>query len=66
VQSDEQHALSYHRIRIQKEVHHDGNSTVTGLHFEEYIPHNIDPKNRKSMKFPKGPRIDPSAFNHPV
>jgi hypothetical protein len=66
VQSDAQHTLTYHKIRIEKETHHDGSTTATGLNFNEYIPHSIDPKNRKSMKFSKGPRIEPAAFSHPV
>jgi hypothetical protein len=67
VQSDVHHELLYHRIRIQKETHHDGSTTATGLTFDDYVPHTIDPKkNRKSLKFGKGPRIEPAAFNSPV
>lgn len=47
VQSDHQHTLTYHKIRIQKDYHHDGSTTATGIVFDHYEPAPFDAKNRK-------------------
>lgn len=68
VTSNHLHDLIYHKIRIQKEYHHDGSTTATGLEFELYQPAILDAKNRKSMKFDlkKVSKVDAAAFHHQV